>query len=212
MTTYTRGTTTARIKKGGRLDSLSKGEIVDLYADLHKKYVDGEKFPIGPYRSNDYKHKIPGVLYAKFGILDSEIQSVLGGYDAMPQNQEFLNNRLKSENLKPDTDNKTEGAVVEPVLESNNKDLSSTIYQDLGIDNLNDTVSQLTTQNIAENGNAVDQNTAIPVPANEPQVSDAEIKNATPNIPFIALLTGTSKKYSQITSSDESSSVAGYLD
>ena len=101
---------------------------------------------------------------------------------------------------------------VEPVLESNNKDLSSTIYQDLGIDNLNDTVSQLTTQNIAENGNAVDQNTAIPVPANEPQVSDAEIKNATPNIPFIALLTGTSKKYSQITSSDESSSVAGYLD
>ena len=212
MTTYTRDTTTAKIVKGGRLDSLSKGEIVDLYADLHKKYVDGEKFPIGPYRSNDYKHKIPGVLYAKFGILDSEIQSVLSGYDAMPQNQEFLNNRLRSENLKPDTDNKTEGAVVEPVLESNNKDLSSTIYQDLGIDNLNDTVSQLTTQNIAQNGNAVDQNTAIPVPANEPQVSDAEIKNAVPNIPFIKLLTGTSKKYSQITSSDEASSVAGYLD
>ena len=102
---------------------------------------------------------------------------------------------------------------VEPVLESDNKDLSSSLYQDLGVDNLNDTVSQLVTQNIAQNGNAVDQNTAIPVPSNEPQVSDAEIKNAVPNIPFIALLRGTSKKYSQITSSDDGSSVvAGYLD
>ena len=83
----------------------------------------------------------------------------------------------------------------------------------MGVDNLNDTVSQLVTQNIAQNGNAVDQNTAIPVPSNEPQVSDAEIKNAVPNIPFIALLRGTSKKYSQITSSDDGSSVvAGYLD
>ena len=104
---------------------------------------------------------------------------------------------------------------LEPVLESNNKDLSSTIYQELGVGNLNDTVSQLVTQNIAQNGNAVDQNTARLSNAgstDEPQVSDAEIKDAVPNIPFIKLLTGTSKKYSQITSSDESSSVAGYLD
>ena len=106
-----------------------------------------------------------------------------------------------------------ENPYAKPIIESDNKDLSSTIYQELGVDNLNDTVSQLVTQNIAQNGNAVDQNTAIPVPSNEPQVSDAEIKNAVPNIPFIALLRGTSKKYSQITSSDDSSSVvAGYLD
>ena len=103
--------------------------------------------------------------------------------------------------------------AIKPVIESKEKDLSKNIYQDLGIDNLNDTVSQLVTQNIAQNGNAVDQNTAIPVPANEPQVSDAEIKNAVPNIPFISLLRGTSKKYSQITSSEDGSSViAGYLD
>ena len=97
---------------------------------------------------------------------------------------------------------------IEPVLESSEKDLSKNIYQD--IDNTNQAVSQLVTQNIAQNGNANDQNTSIQVPANEPQVSDAEIKNAKPNIPFISLLTNKTKKEMSLTS-EGSSEIGGYI-
>ena len=97
---------------------------------------------------------------------------------------------------------------IEPVLESNEKDLSKNIYQD--IDNTNQAVSQLVTQNIAQNGNANDQNTSMQVPANEPQVSDAEIKNAKPNIPFISLLTNKTRKEMSL-SSEGSSEIGGYI-
>ena len=97
---------------------------------------------------------------------------------------------------------------IEPVLESSEKDLSKNIYQD--IDNTNQAVSQLVTQNIAQNGNANDQNTSMQVPANEPQVSDAEIKNAKPNIPFISLLTNKTKKEMSL-SSEGSSEIGGYI-
>ena len=97
---------------------------------------------------------------------------------------------------------------IEPVLESGEKDLSKNIYQD--IDNTNQAVSQLVTQNIAQNGNANDQNTSMQVPANEPQVSDAEIKNAKPNIPFISLLTNKTKKEMSLTS-EGSSEIGGYI-
>ena len=97
---------------------------------------------------------------------------------------------------------------IEPVLESSEKDLSKNIYQD--IDNTNQAVSQLVTQNIAQNGNANDQNTSMQVPANEPQVSDAEIKNAKPNIPFISLLTNKTKKEMSLTS-EGSSEIGGYI-
>ena len=97
---------------------------------------------------------------------------------------------------------------IEPVLESSEKDLSKNIYQD--IDNTNQAVSQLVTQNIAQNGNANDQNTSIQVPANEPQVSDAEIKNAKPNIPFISLLTNKTRKEMSLTS-EGSSEIGGYI-
>ena len=94
------------------------------------------------------------------------------------------------------------------MLESSEKDLSKNIYQD--IDNTNQAVSQLVTQNIAQNGNANDQNTSMQVPANEPQVSDAEIKNAKPNIPFISLLTNKTRKEMSL-SSEGSSEIGGYI-
>tara|TARA_B100000287_G_scaffold122198_1_gene114039 strand:+ start:146 stop:2452 length:2307 start_codon:yes stop_codon:yes gene_type:complete len=97
---------------------------------------------------------------------------------------------------------------IEPVLESSEKDLSKNIYQE--IDNTNQAVSQLITQNIAQNGNANDQNTSMQVPANEPQVSDAEIKNAKPNIPFISLLTNKTRKEMSLTS-EGSSEIGGYI-
>ena len=84
-----------------------------------------------------------------------------------------------------------------------------TIYQE--IDNSNEAISQLVTQNIAQNGNANDQNTAIQVPANEPQVSDAEVKSARPNIPFISVLTNKTRKEMSLTS-EGSSEIAGYID
>ena len=98
---------------------------------------------------------------------------------------------------------------IKPVIESDDKDLSKNIYQE--IDNSNEAISQLVTQNIAQNGNANDQNTSIQVPANEPQVSDAEIKNAKPNIPFISLLTNKTRKEMSLTS-EGSSEIAGYID
>ena len=97
---------------------------------------------------------------------------------------------------------------IEPVLESSEKDLSKNIYQE--IDNTNQAVSQLVTQNIAQNGNANDQNTAMQVPANEPQVSDAEIKDAKPNIPFISLLTNKTRKEMSLTN-EGSSEIGGYI-
>ena len=98
---------------------------------------------------------------------------------------------------------------IKPVIESDDKDLSKNIYQE--IDNSNEAISQLVTQNIAQNGNANDQNTAIQVPANEPQVSDAEVKSARPNIPFISVLTNKTRKEMSLTS-EGSSEIAGYID
>ena len=98
---------------------------------------------------------------------------------------------------------------IEPVIESKEKDLSSNIYKE--IDNTNDAVSNLIGQNVAQTGNANDQNTSMQVPANEPQVSDAEIKSARPNIPFISVLTDKTKKEMSLTS-EGSSEIAGYID
>ena len=98
---------------------------------------------------------------------------------------------------------------IEPVVESKEKDLSSNIYKE--IDNTNEAVSNLVTQNVAQTGNANDQNTSMQVPANEPQVSDAEIKSARPNIPFISVLTDKTKKEMSLTS-EGSSEIAGYID
>ena len=95
------------------------------------------------------------------------------------------------------------------MVESKEKDLSSNIYKE--IDNTNDAVSNLIGQNVAQTGNANDQNTSMQVPANEPQVSDAEIKSARPNIPFISVLTDKTKKEMSLTS-EGSSEIAGYID
>ena len=98
---------------------------------------------------------------------------------------------------------------IEPVVESKEKDLSSNIYKE--IDNTNEAVSNLVTQNVAQTGNANDQSPVIQVPANEPQVSDAEIKSARPNIPFISVLTDKTRKEMSLTS-EGSSEIAGYID
>ena len=98
---------------------------------------------------------------------------------------------------------------IKPVVESKEKDLSNNIYKE--IDNTNEAVSNLVTQNVAQTGNANDQNTSMQVPANEPQVSDAEIKSARPNIPFISILTDKTKKEMSLTS-EGSSEIAGYID
>ena len=98
---------------------------------------------------------------------------------------------------------------IEPVIESKEKDLSSNIYKE--IDNTNEAVSNLVTQNVAQTGNANDQNTSMQVPANEPQVTDAEIKSARPNIPFISVLTDKTKKEMSLTT-EGSSEIAGYID
>jgi hypothetical protein len=98
---------------------------------------------------------------------------------------------------------------IEPVIESKEKDLSSNIYKE--IDNTNEAVSNLVTQNVAQTGNANDQSPVIQVPANEPQVSDAEIKSARPNIPFISVLTDKTRKEMSLTS-EGSSEIAGYID
>jgi len=215
--TYTDGGKRLTVDKGGYLDSLSKEDAIQKFTELNDRRVKSEVAAKKGDKSLELKgfekrmlRNLGIILEDKFDVNTRSIKTNVG-----------LEIKGKTDDMglievDPDLDfpeNPYEKKIsIEPVVESNEKDFSSNIYQNLGIDNLNDTVSQLVTQNIAQNGNAVDQNTAIPVPANEPQVSDAEIKNAAPNIPFISLLTGTSKKYSQITSSDEASSVAGYLD
>ena len=71
--------TTVKLKKGGVLDSLTKEQITDAYAELHKRYVNNEK--LTREEKINYEIRYPDIMWAKYGVSSSGIQSVLGGGD-----------------------------------------------------------------------------------------------------------------------------------
>ena len=71
--------TTVKLKKGGVLDSLTKEQITDAYAELHKRYVNNEK--LSREEKINYEIRYPDIMWAKYGVSSSGIQSVLGGGD-----------------------------------------------------------------------------------------------------------------------------------
>ena len=166
-------------------------------------------------KDDDYKPG-DGVNYSSEQELDTEFdlntgKAYVNGIEVDPQAYAEFKNLSMEEQLDQAGAFVIENRVkeIKPIVESDDKDLSKNIYQE--IDNTNEAVSNLVTQNIAQNGNANDQNTAIQVPANEPQVSDAEVKSARPNIPFISVLTNKTRKEMSLTS-EGSSDIAGYID
>ena len=174
----------------------------ELYNDANKIPMETTINPDGSITSKGSGTLIGGELFTPGQPLteNQKMRIQLG----LSMGNTYSEEIMKSYNMEAIKSEKS----IEPVLESSEKDLSKNIYQE--IDNTNQAVSQLITQNIAQNGNANDQNTSMQVPANEPQVSDAEIKNAKPNIPFISLLTNKTRKEMSLTS-EGSSEIGGYI-
>ena len=183
-----------------------RGGILDNIRGKKKNLRDKD----GDYEPGD------GVNYSSEQELDTEFdintgKAYVNGIEVDPQAYAEFKNLSIEEQINQAGAFVIENRVkeIKPIVESDDKDLSKNIYQE--IDNSNEAISQLVTQNIAQNGNANDQNTSIQVPANEPQVSDAEIKSARPNIPFISVLTNKTRKEMSLTS-EGSSEIAGYID
>ena len=166
MVTYTRKTksgtgrssTTAKVVKGGRLDSLTKGEIVDLYAELHKRY-NGQGEELSSQEKRDYKHYIPDLMWAKYGVHSGSIESVLSGGDTLDP---FVRDRLKPENLEPVPNNK-------------GVDLSLK-----GLDERANNVANVVT----DQGNK-NQNQGVVTPLNTSQTANANIENTTSDVNFV---------------------------
>ena len=89
---------------------------------------------------------------------------------------------------------------IKPVIESNEKDLSSTIIQSLGANN--QAIQVLNAQNQINNPVDMNQNSPALVQASKPNVSEANIKVTEAPIPFRKLL--SSKKYLSVTSNSKS--------
>ena len=168
MVTYTRKTksgtgkssTTAKVVKGGRLDSLTKGEIVDLYAELHKRNGgDGEK--LSDREKKDYRHYLPNLMWAKYGVNHGNIQSVLSGGDSFDP---FVNERFKPEKLEPVSDNKG---------------------VDLSLKGLDERVNNVANV-VTDQGNK-DQNQGVVTPLNTSQTAEAAVKIAKSDISFVRL-------------------------
>ena len=79
---------------------------------------------------------------------------------------------------------------IKPVIESDQKDLSNNIYQE--IDNVNTTVGELVASNAQSESNNPNANLTPPVTSSN--TSEAEVKTSKPNIPFIDLLKNKTKK------------------
>ena len=96
---------------------------------------------------------------------------------------------------------------IKPVIESDQKDLSSNIYQEI-----NDTKVAVAESlaNTAQNEISVqNQDSGFTGNTTEPQVADAEVKTSKPNIPFIDLLRNKTKK--EFALSSEGSLIGGYI-
>ena len=166
MVTYTRKTksgtgkssTQAKVVKGGRLDSLTKGEIVDLYAKLHKRY-NGQGEELSSQEKRDYRNRLPGLMWAKYGVHSGSIESVLSGGDTLDP---FVRDRLKPENLEPVTDNKG---------------------VDLSLKGLDERVNNVANV-VTDQGNK-NQNQGVVTPLNTSQTANANIENTTSDVNFV---------------------------
>ena len=175
MITYTRKTksrtgkssTQAKVVKGGRLDSLTKGEIVDLYAELHKRY-NGQGEELSRDEQIDYEQRVPNLMWAKYGVHSGSIESVLSGGVSLDP---FVTDRFKQEDVEP--------------IKGENLDLSS-----------NDVDSDMT-QAIAKTNERIDnliggenkeQNNGNLVSANKPNVTEATLKLASAPLPFVKVI------------------------
>tara|TARA_B100000287_G_scaffold378950_1_gene381722 strand:- start:2265 stop:3752 length:1488 start_codon:yes stop_codon:yes gene_type:complete len=182
MTQYTKKTksgtgkssTQVKVKKGGRLDSLTKGEIVDLYAELHKRYNgDGEELNF--QEEKDYEHYLPELMWAKYGLYSGDIESFLAGGEADP----FITNRLKPKNLE---------------VESNiqNKDVDLSLYnsftEDIGMDDsqfLGELINVDPTGNL---NNSQNKGQVVNTPYNLPNTTETIVKFTDMKVPFLKSL------------------------
>ena len=98
-------------------------------------------------------------MYAKFGILDQDIQSVLAGGDSFDS---FVNERFKPENLEP---------------VSNNKGV------DLSLKGLDERVNNVANV-VTDQGNK-NQNQGVVTPLNTSQTANANIENTTSDVNFV---------------------------
>ena len=177
MVRYKYGGSTALIEKDGELDSLSKDELADKYAELHKRYLKNpDSFS---YRElNDYQIKLPGLMMAKYKLFSGNIKSVLQGGDSFDP---YVTNRFKEEKLEPE---------LESVTENKDLDLSiSDTFSDkfLALDQQVDTLSEDFTGSInAEQGQMFSR------PASSPNTTVTVFKQTSSNSPFTSLM---SNKY-----------------
>ena len=139
---------------------MTKGEIVDLYAELHKRY-NGQGEELSSQEKKDYRHYLPQLMWAKYGVHSGNIESVLSGGDSLDP---FVRERLKPENLEPVSDNKG---------------------LDLSLKGLDERVNNVANV-VTDQGNK-DQNQGVVTPLNTSQTAEAAVKIAKSDISFVRL-------------------------
>ncbi len=166
MVRYKYGGSTSTVEKGGYLDSLSKDELADKYAELYKRYLkDPDSFS-----KNELKNlqvRLPAFMMAKHKLFDGNIQSVLtGGASFDP----YVTNRFKEEKLEEKLE-----PEIKPVT-GGNKDLDLSMSK---VDTVATTLDLINTSKVSKNDKALA--TAL-APKNSPNttvtvVTDTNLKN-----------------------------------
>jgi len=177
MVRYKYGGSTALIEKDGELDSLSKDELADKYADLHKRYLKNPD-SFSNRELTNYKIKLPGLMMAKYKLFDGNIQSVLQGGDSFDP---YVTNRFKEEKLEPELESVKENKDLDLSLSESFSDKLQPLNEQI------DTLSEDLTGSInTESGQMFSR------PANSPNTTVTVFKNTSSNSPFTSLM---SNKY-----------------
>jgi len=177
MVRYKYGGSTALIEKDGELDSLSKDELADKYAELHRRYLKNPD-SFSDRELTDYKIKLPGLMMAKYKLFDGNIQSVLQGGDSFDP---YVTNRFKEEKLEPELESVKENKDLDLSLSESFSDKLQPLNEQI------DTLSEDLTGSInTESGQMFSR------PANSPNTTVTVFKNTSSNSPFTNLM---SNKY-----------------
>ncbi len=182
MVRYKYRGSTALIEKDGELDSLSKDELADKYAELHKRYLKNPD-SFSNRELTNYEIKLPGLMMAKYKLFSGNIQSVLQGGDSLDP---YVTNRFKEEKLEPELESVTENKDMDLSLSDSFSDKLQPLNDRL------DTLSEDFTGSInAESGQMFSR------PSNSPNTTVTVFKQTSSNSPFTSLM---SNKYLSLNS------------
>ena len=174
MVRYKYGGSTALIEKDGELDSLSKDELADKYAELHKRYLKNPD-SFSDRELTNYEIKLPGLMMAKYKLFSGNIQSVLQGGDSFDP---YVTSRFKEEKLEPELESNVENKDLDLSLSDSFSDKLQPLNEQI------DTLSEFTTGAT----NTFEESQLVARPVNNPNTTVTLLKSTSSNTPFTNLM------------------------